>query len=465
MRPAAYRQDQLATTHPVATRVDHTDQAVGNFDAITYEKGAAVIKQLVASLGDDAFRRGLPAYIDAHAWGNADLADFLGALGEAAGRPLDEWARLWLQTPSLNTISTRWSVSDGHIDAFEVRQTAPPEHPFIRPHAMAIGLVSAEPAQDGLRLDTIPVRIDQERIAVPEAMGRPAPLLVFPDHGDHDYALVELDQASLAFALERLPELPDALLRQQVWSTLWEMVRACELRSTDYLDAVRRFAPHEPDRSLLQSIVDRAVVAQRRFVPEDQRIAAASALTAMAVAALRSSEDADLRLVWARTAAAVAADTGDIDELLGLIDGRWSVDGFQPDQQLRWTLTIKAVAHGLDGAAWRIDAERARDRSDRGQRAAIQAQVSEPDAAVKRATWERINGPGYGSDYLTRAAISGFQWVHQREIICGHSGSRSTQRSPRCTTLVTMPTPRATYARSSPIGGPSPRSWSGSGRS
>ncbi len=417
MRPAAYRQDQLATTHPVATRVDHTDQAVGNFDAITYEKGAAVIKQLVASLGDAAFRRGLHAYIEHHAWGNADRSDFLGALGEAAGRPLDDWARLWLQTPSLNTIRTRWSASAGRIDTLELRQSAPPEHEFLRPHATTIGLLSAGSRGAGMRLDTIPVRIDQGCIAVPEAIGLPAPLFVFPDHGDHDYALIELDEVSLAFALERLSELPDALLRQQVWSTLWEMVRASALRSTDYLDAVQRFAPHEADRALLQSIVDRAIVAQRRFVPEEHRVAAASGLTSMAVAALRSSEDADLRLVWARTAAAVATDAGAVNELLGLIDGGWSVEGFQPDQQLRWTLAIKAVAHALDGAAERIAAERARDPSDRGQRASIQAGVSEPDADVKQVAWERINGPGYGSDYLTRAAISGFVWVHQREVL------------------------------------------------
>ncbi len=47
----------------------------------------------------------------------------------------------------------------------------------------------------------LPVRIDGERQDVPEAVGRPRPLFVYPDHGDHDYALVELDPVSLAFAL------------------------------------------------------------------------------------------------------------------------------------------------------------------------------------------------------------------------------------------------------------------------
>ena len=31
--------------------------------------------------------------------------------------------------------------------------------------------------------------------------------------------------------------------------------------------------------------------------------------------------------------------------------------------------------------------------------------------------WRRIHGEGYGSDYLTRAAMQGFQWHHQRELL------------------------------------------------
>jgi aminopeptidase N len=58
-----------------------------------------------------------------------------------------------------------------------------------------------------------------------------------------------------------------------------------------------------------------------------------------------------------------------------------------------------------------------RDPSDRGQRAAIRALASRPAAASKQETWERIHGGGYGSDYLTRAAISGFQWTHQRDLL------------------------------------------------
>jgi aminopeptidase N len=416
MRPAAHRQDQLSTTHPVATRVEHTDQAVGNFDAITYEKGAAVIKQLVAAIGDDAFRDGLRTYFDRHAWGNASLEDFLGALADASGRPLDDWARLWLQSASLNTISVRWSCDDQRVTHLEVRQSAPAEHPTLRPHATILALVSAPSPGGELAVESIPVHVEGDRLDVPSAVGRPAPLFIYPDHGDHDFALVDLDPVSLAFALQRLPDLPEPLLRQQVWSTLFELVRGAALPATEYLAAVRRFAPLEDDRALVASLLDRAADVLRRFLPEDRALIESRLLLGTCLETLRATSG-DLRLSWARTAVAVAADRDGIGELLGLADDGWAQDGFEVDQEMRWALAVKAQAHDLPDAERRASAELRRDPSDRGQRAFIRAQVSRPDGQAKREAWERIDGDGYGSDYLTRAAISGFQWVHQRELL------------------------------------------------
>lgn len=415
MRPHAYRQDQLVTTHPVATTVDHTDQAVGNFDSITYEKGAAVIKQLVARIGDEAFREGLHAYIERHAFGNATLADFLGALGEAAGESLEDWARDWLETASLNIVGAEWAADDGTISSLELHQSVLPGHELLRSHTADVALV-APGADGGLHVESIPVVIDGARTSVPEAVGRPEPLFVFPNHGDHDYGLAHLDPVSTDFALERLPDLPEPLLRQQTWSTLWEMVRAARLRSTDYLEAVRRWAPLETDRSMVDAIVSRAGVAQRRYLPEPMTRDFSRGLTRAAIGAMRSVADPDLKLTWARAAAAFAADPEDIVELLGLVDGAWSVADLEPDQLLRWSLAIKAVAYDLPDALARIEHEHERDPSDRGQRASIRARVSRPSADAKREAWRRINGEGYGSDYLTRAAIAGFQWRHQREL-------------------------------------------------
>ena len=91
--------------------------------------------------------------------------------------------------------------------------------------------------------------------------------------------------------------------------------------------------------------------------------------------------------------------------------------GLTIDQDMRWEIATRAVAHGLDGAADRIAAEHERDPSDRGQRAGLRAEVAVPDAAVKAEAWRRFHEEGYGSLHLTASAMAGFHWHAQREML------------------------------------------------
>jgi aminopeptidase N len=416
MRPAAVRQDQLSTTHPIAADVADTDGAQANFDAITYEKGAAVIKQLVAALGEDVFRQGVRTYVERHAWANADLADFLAALSDAAGEPLEAWARAWLETPSLNTIGVTWTDRDGRIETMELHQAAPSAHPTLRPHATTIGLVG--PDEHGALVTTgLPARISGARAVVPAAAGLPAPLFVFPNHGDHDYALADLDRASVAFALERLPDLSDPMLRQQTWSALWDLVRDGQLRVGDFLAAVERFAPAEDDDAMLTAVLDRAGTALDRFVPEELAADTSARLFAIAMDALTEGTAPGRRITWARSAISFANREEDVETLTRLYDGEAAIEGFALDQEMRWSILIKGAAFDLDGSARRLLAEAERDPSDRGDRAAVRANASWPDPDTKVRTWESVHGDGYGSDYRTRAAMAGFLWRHQRTLL------------------------------------------------
>jgi aminopeptidase N len=50
-------------------------------------------------------------------------------------------------------------------------------------------------------------------------------------------------------------------------------------------------------------------------------------------------------------------------------------------------------------------------------RAKLRAETAVPEASAKSAAWEKIADEGYGSLYLTNAAMSGFNWTHQRELL------------------------------------------------
>ena len=95
-RAGALGLDALANTHPIYAPVRSVAEATENFDLITYEKGAAVVRMIEHYLGADAFRDGVRLYMQRHREGNAVAADLWRALEEASGREVARVAQAWI---------------------------------------------------------------------------------------------------------------------------------------------------------------------------------------------------------------------------------------------------------------------------------------------------------------------------------------------------------------------------------
>ena len=116
----------MPSTHPIAA--DNYDlQAVEvNFDMITYAKGAAVLKQLVAWVGLEPFLAGLRQYFKDFAYGNSEFSDLLLALEKSSGRELQGWAQEWLQTAGVNTLAPAFELDDDGQPTPRSRSCRPP---------------------------------------------------------------------------------------------------------------------------------------------------------------------------------------------------------------------------------------------------------------------------------------------------------------------------------------------------
>ncbi|MDP2622769.1 MAG: aminopeptidase N [Actinomycetota bacterium] len=410
MKLWAYREDQQPTTHPIADEVPSTDEVFLNFDGISYGKGAAVLKQLVHAIGEDGFREGLRTYFRRHRFGNANLADFLAALQEGSGMDLVQWAARWLRTASLNTLSASYQAAEGVVTGMELHQTSLDDHPVLRPHHVEVALI--DPSG---KISVAPGVIDDLSAPVADAAGLPAPAFVFPNHGDHGYAKVALDDASVAYAHEHLGGIGDPLLRQLVWEALWEMVRDRTLPSTTYLDLVAHHLPSEPSLPIIHMVTATVGGTVTRYVPEDRIDAEASRFVGVALDAIGTAPPGDLQVLWARALIGLALSPDDARRAAGLIDD--PPEGVAIDQDMRWGVAIRWAALDLDGAEERLAAERERDRSDRGDRAMTTATVARPDAMAKKEAWDRLHGDGYPSLRMSIAAANGFWQRHQAEML------------------------------------------------
>ena len=202
----AYRQDQLPSTHPIATDAPDVQTAEVNFDGITYAKGASVLKQLGAYVGVDAFLAGLREYFSDHAYGNTTLSDLLQALERSSGRDLGEWSKLWLETAGINMLRLEFEVdADGRFTTADIVQSAPDEVAVsntLRPHRLAVGLYEQ---QGGALVRTHRVELDVSgaRTPVAELIGREQPALLLVNDDDLTYCKQRLDDAQPRHAARR----------------------------------------------------------------------------------------------------------------------------------------------------------------------------------------------------------------------------------------------------------------------
>jgi len=206
---AAVADDRLPSSHPVASGAATVSEAIATFDGISYAKGAAVLRQLSAWVGEVSFTAGLRAYLARHSYGNARLADLLAAIGEAAGKDLTGWSKAWLETAGPNVLRCEFAVdAAGRFTEFSIVQEASDRHPALRPHRVAVGLYRR--SGDSLeRVGRVDVDVTGERTAVPSLRGAPQPDLVLVNDDDTGYVIVRFDPRSLRTALSSVGRLPD----------------------------------------------------------------------------------------------------------------------------------------------------------------------------------------------------------------------------------------------------------------
>jgi puromycin-sensitive aminopeptidase len=89
--------DGLRNSHSIEAKVDNPSEVQQLFDAISYSKGAAVLRMLEEYLGPEIFQAGLQDYIRKYQYNNAETNDLWDALGKSSRQPVAEIMDTWIK--------------------------------------------------------------------------------------------------------------------------------------------------------------------------------------------------------------------------------------------------------------------------------------------------------------------------------------------------------------------------------
>jgi len=237
--------DARKTTHPIQTPIETEEQAAAAFDAITYLKGQAFLRMLEAYLGEDAFRKGMRAYMARHQYSNTTSSDLWTALEKASGKPVEKLASDWTLQPGFPLIKVEQACEDGKrkvtLAQEQYRLDEPPKQQRLWNVPLQVGTVNG-------RAWTMLLSGPSTTITQGGCEGT----LVVDPHSV-GYFRVQYDPASFRALAEQAPRLPDST-RLKLLTDTWSFASNGRMGLDGYLNLVRSYRD-EPRVAVWDSIL------------------------------------------------------------------------------------------------------------------------------------------------------------------------------------------------------------------
>lgn len=248
----ALELDALHNSHPIEVAVNHPNEVDEIFDAISYCKGASVIRMLYHWLGDDVFRRGMSLYLNRHKYGNAVTEDLWSALADASGKPVALVMTTWTKQKGFPVIAVDLKLDDGQ------------QKLILRQEKFCAdgNLPSSE--KDALWMVPITMTTHKSRSQIGTLLETRETEVPLDGISTDDFVKVNSEFVGpyrVAYSSQCLKQLTSAVVtktlspidRLNIENDLFALVQSGRKSTSDYLDFLSNYA-HEEDLSVWSSI-------------------------------------------------------------------------------------------------------------------------------------------------------------------------------------------------------------------
>ena len=256
-KSVALHLDALRSTHPIRGTVRNAGEAGEAFDAITYEKGGAVLRMIEGFLGEEAFRKGIQAYMRKHARANAVADDLWGALAEASSQPVLEVANAWIRQPGYPVVSA--ALSGNTLTLSQERFFSDPSAKGDERWPVPLVLRFADEEGEHEARALLREKTLRTELSVTGSVK-----WLCANAGSTGFYRVAYDAVGLLSLRENLSALAPAE-RIGLLADQWALVRAGRARISDFLDLALGFAD-ERDDAVLDELVGKLGYVDARLV-------------------------------------------------------------------------------------------------------------------------------------------------------------------------------------------------------
>ena len=233
-RAEAFAVDATSHTRSLEFGVETPAEAEAMFDALTYLKGASIVRMLEQFVGEDNFRDGLRRYMAHHKFSNTETKDLWNAISSETSHPVADIMHDWVYAPGFPMIEA--TSSDGQVTLRQSRASYIGS-PEPADHSWKIPLVVSTPSGTESRVIETEETID----------AAPGELIVI-NKDSHAFVKVAYDEELRGSLLDNLEELSPAE-RYGLIDDSWSAVLQGRMTTVSFLPLLEAFA-FEADRTV-----------------------------------------------------------------------------------------------------------------------------------------------------------------------------------------------------------------------
>jgi puromycin-sensitive aminopeptidase len=269
-KAAALYLDSLQSSHPIRAEIRNAEEAGEAFDAITYEKGGAILRMIEGWLGEHAFREGIRLYMRTYREKNATADDLWSALARSSGQPILEVASGWIRQMGYPLLEV--SEHQGQVRLKQRRFFSDPDAREDGPGTRwLVPVVLRYGDSKGIHEKRVLLRSDgsgDERVDL-FTPGGEAPAFILANAGSRGFYRTAYEpewlQRLIASLADLSPEERMGLVNDQ-----WALVRAGKVLPRSFFDLLAGFGK-ETDHTVLDELVARLQLLEHRGLADDDR--------------------------------------------------------------------------------------------------------------------------------------------------------------------------------------------------
>lgn len=260
--PNAYSEDRSLGTHPIKQHLANLKDAGSLYGAIIYNKAPIMMRQLEASMGKEAFRKGIEKYIKKYANDNADWSNLVEILDAETPLDMKKWSEVWVNQSGRAIFKDKIEYdAQNRITKFEISQQAEDQSANIWPQIFDIGLVYAD------QVKVINVNIKEKNLQLKEAIGLAKPLAVVYNYNGFGYGVFPLDGNTI----ERVLTLKDEVARASTYINIYENTLTGNITPTKAFECFIKGIQQEQNELVLKIITNQTSAIFWKFLTEKQQ--------------------------------------------------------------------------------------------------------------------------------------------------------------------------------------------------